>query len=371
MTAIVRARAPARVNIIGEHTDYNGGFVLPTCTALYTSVSATVRDDQFVAVTSSLADESRSFDLTDIASAEQATWIDYIKGVAAELQLAGVELRGVNLEIESDIPLGAGLSSSASLELSVARALAATAGVNIAAEDLAMLCQRAEHKFAGVQCGIMDQYTIACARKGHAILLDCNSMRAEQLQLPSSLALVITDSGVRHSLTDGDYNARADECATAVSILNDRGAGISLLREIDTELLEKNHTALGDTLYRRCRHVLSDNQRVIEATRAVASANLQELGELIAACHVSLRDDFEVSCPELDALVAAADASDDVLGSRMLGGGFGGCVLSVCAADKSAAAATAIRQNYARLSGSEPWQHRVQAAEPATVMDSQ
>ncbi|MGI9271901.1 MAG: galactokinase [Woeseiaceae bacterium] len=367
----IYVRVPARVNIIGEHTDYNGGFVLPTSTALFTQVAAKPRDDRKLQVTSSTVAEACVFDLDDIQRAITVGWIDYIKGVAAELQLAGIELRGASLEVDSNIPLGAGLSSSASLELSVAKALLAIAGEDMADSELAKLCQRAEHNFAGVRCGIMDQFTLACAKKGHAILLDCRTLRAEQIALPEHAGFILTDSGARHSLTDGDYNNRADECAEAVALLQSVDPAISQLRDLSMDVLEANRASLGDLLFRRCRHVVSENLRVKESVEALEDGDIERLAALIDACHDSLRDDFEVSCDELEALVAAANSSSLVLGSRMVGAGFGGCVLSVCESDDIDMAASEIRANYSKVSGGEPWQHTVSAASPAAVMSGQ
>jgi galactokinase len=366
----IRVRTPARVNIIGEHTDYNDGFVLPVNTALFTSVSARLRDDRKVRVTSNSLGETQVFDLDALQPADTVTWVDYVKGVAAELQLAGIHLCGADLEIDSDIPLGAGLSSSASLELSVARALlvVANADAEVTAVELAKLCQRAEHNFAGVHCGIMDQYTLACAQRGHALLLDCRSLAAEQVALPGHAGFILSDSGVRHRLAAGAYNNRADECAAAVATLAAMAPGIRQLRDVNLTLLESAREKLGERLYRRCRHVLNENERVQRMVLALKNDDVAGIGVLLDACHVSLRDDFAVSCDELDALVAAANASDRVCGSRMIGAGFGGCVLSVCHADDIDAATQDIGDNYAALTGRRPWQHQVAAAAPARVI---
>lgn len=369
-TLAIRVKTPARVNIIGEHTDYNGGFVLPMSTAIFTSVTARPREDQIVQVRSNSVGETCSFDLNDIRRVETVTWIEYVKGVASELQQSGIRLRGTDLEIDSDIPLGAGLSSSASLELSVAKALLAIAGENVVDSEIATLCQRAEQNYAGVHCGIMDQYTLACAQKGHAILLDCRSMEVEQMLLPKQVGFILTDSGARHSLAEGAYNNRADECTAAVALLASREPGFQQLRDLNAEMLEAKRTKLGDLLFRRCRHVVTENRRVQSAAQALRIGDLTQLGALLDTCHDSLRDDFEVSCNELDALVAAANSSEFVLGSRMVGAGFGGCVLSVCNVENIAAASREIRDQYAVVSGREPWQHLVAAAAPAQLVNN-
>jgi galactokinase len=367
----ITVQAPARVNIIGEHTDYNGGFVLPTTTALYTRVVAVPRTDRTITVRSTHFDESRSFLIDDIVPGEKVSWIEYVKGVAAELLQDGVELRGATLEIDSDIPVGGGLSSSASLELAVARALLAVAGGSIAPEHLARLCQRAEHRYAGVQCGIMDQFTIACAQKGNALLLDCRSLDVVQVPIPSSARFIITDSGVRHRLPDGDYNGRADECAAAVRQLKRIVPGLNSLRDLDAATLDAQKEVLGDVLYRRCRHVVNENDRVHLAVAALQEADLETLGRLLNACHASLRDDFEVSCEELEALVEIANACPGVKGSRMVGAGFGGCVLSLTTANDADATSQLIASNYNAAFGSDPWMHIVEAAEPAQEISRQ
>lgn len=367
-SGLVLVKAPARVNIIGEHTDYNDGFVLPMSTAIFTWAKASPRDDRKISVTSHNVGETCLFELDGMQPGQSSSWVEYVKGVAAELEGLGIVLRGADILIDSDIPLGAGLSSSASLELAVAKALLAIAGESVPGPELAKLCQRAEHRYAGVQCGIMDQYTLNCAKEGHAILLDCRSLEVIQVLVSPLLGFILTDSGVRHRLPDGHYNNRADECTTAVQILVRDRPEIKSLRDLRADVLEANKSALGDVLYRRCRHIVSENERVKSAVQAVENGELQKLGALFDACHTSLRDDYEVSCDELEALVKAANASNGVFGSRMVGAGFGGCVLSVCRSDDVAAAATEISANYKKVTGKKPWQHIVEPAKPARVI---
>ena len=360
----ISVQAPARVNIIGEHTDYNGGFVLPTTTALYTRLTAAPRSDRIIEVTSRNMDDMQSFLLDHLRPSSEVGWIDYIKGVAAELQADGVELQGASIEIDSDIPLGGGLSSSASLELGAATALLAIAGTSLPAPRLAMLCQRAEHRFAGVRCGIMDQFTIACAKKGNAIMLDCRSLDAKQISIPNDARFIVTDSGVRHRLPDGDYNDRADECAAAVSLLAKIVPGLTSLRDLSADALEMHKGLLGDVLYRRCRHIVTANARVHLAVDALGDADLALLGSLLDACHISLRDDFQISCDEVNTLVDVANGCEGVLGSRMIGGGFGGCVLSLTTAENDERVAAQIAANYKPILGQDPWVHIVQASDP-------
>jgi len=357
-------QAPARVNIIGEHTDHTGGFVLPTTTALYTRVVAVPRTDRVIEVRSAHFDETRSFTLDDVRPGDAVSWIEYVKGVAAELQATGVSLQGANIQVDSDIPVGGGLSSSASLELGIAQAFLNIAGASIDRPQLAQLCQRAEHNYAGVQCGIMDQYTIACAGKGNAILLDCRSLDVEQIPIPPEARFILTDSSVRHRLPDGYYNNRTDECAAAVRLLANIVPGLTALRDLDAVTLDAHEKVLGDVLYRRCRHVVSENDRVHEAVTAMRNADLERLGALLNECHDSLRDDFEVSCDEIEALVELVNACPGVLGSRIVGAGFGGCVLSLTTANAAEDAARQIASNYNSVFGEDPWIHIVAASDP-------
>jgi len=366
---VQRFRAPARINIIGEHTDYNDGLVLPTTTALFTSIAARPRPDRIVRVDSRNMQDARSFDLDDIEPDDNPGWVDYAKGVAAELEAEGIQLQGADLEIESEIPLGGGLSSSASFELAVATALLRVADKSLPGPLLAKICRRAEIRYAGVNCGIMDQYTIACCKRGHAMLLDCRSLDVEQVAIPPSASMLIIDSGVKHRLPDSSYNRRLDECAEAVNILSQDAPQFAALRDLSMEMLEMQKDSLGNLLYRRCRHVVSENQRVRDAYAALNSGDLVNLGKLISVSHASLRDDFEVSCDEVDQLVAIADECTGVLGSRIVGAGFGGCVLSLVEADRIDDAARQIRQRYKEVTGDDPWTHIVQAAKPATCSD--
>jgi galactokinase len=360
-----RFHAPARVNIIGEHTDYNDGLVLPTTTALFTSVTAVPRPDRIIRIESREMRNVQSFDLDNIEPAKNPGWIDYAKGVAAELEAEGIHLQGANLEIESQIPLGGGLSSSASFELAVAAALLRLADRSLPGPSLATICQRAEIRYAGVNCGIMDQFTVACCKRGNSILLDCRSLDAEQVAIPQSAGMLIIDSGVKHRLPESAYNKRLDECAEAVNILSQDAPQIVALRDLKMDMLEMQKDRLGDLLYRRCRHVVSEIQRVRDAFAALQAGDLSNLGKLISASHASLRNDYEVSCDEVDQLVAIADQSPGVLGSRMIGAGFGGCVLSLVESDNIDEAARQVRQKYEDLTGDEPWMHIVQAADPA------
>ncbi len=288
------------------------------------------------------------------------------------METEGVSLCGAELVIDSDIPIGAGLSSSASLELAVAMAFLSLAGAERMRPDtLAVLCQRAEHDYARVRCGIMDQYSVACAPEGCAILLDCATLETRPLQLPTELGLIIFDSGVRHRLPDGEYNSRRGECATALATIEKAEPRIRSMRDLTIDGLESRRHGLDETQYRRCRHVVTENTRVELAVAAIRARDIEALGRLISESHASLRDDFDTSCEEIEALVAIADSAAGGLGSRMIGGGFGGCVLVVCRRADAHRLAADISKRYSLLSDSSAWSHVVQPAQPAREIGRQ
>jgi len=362
-------RAPGRVNIIGEHTDYNDGFVLPTNTALYTSVAVASREDHIVRAHSALFDESFEFALDGIEPGGAPRWAEYLKGVAAVLQREGCELAGVDLLIDGEIPLGGGLSSSASLEAAVGVALLGAAGQSLEAMSLALACQRAEHEFGGVPCGIMDQAVIAACPLGHAMLLDCRSLDARFVPLPADLCLLVVDSGVKHSLGDGGYRKRREECDHALEWLADREPGVASWRDVDPPMLERHAGELDDAPFRRARHAVTETRRALEAVAALERGDLTALGAILDASHASLRDDFAVSCREMDFLVETAQATRGVLGARMVGGGFGGCMIALLEPAALESARERIVRAYREYAGAEPWQHVVEPAPPAGPAD--
>lgn len=360
-----RFRAPARVNLIGEHTDYNDGLVMPTNTALHTWVTIRPRPDRRVCVEALDLAETRSFEIDDAAPHAESGWIDYVRGIALELEAEGLRLRGADLTIAGEIPIGAGLGSSASVEVAAALALLGVAGERLAPARIAEVCRRAERRHAGVQCGIMDPFSIACGRQGTALCLDCRSLETRFVEIPASVELLVVDSGLEHRLAKGELNQRAEECAAAVRVLSADRPAIRALRDADEAVLEANRAQLGERLHRRGRHVVREIGRVRDAFAALERSDTRALAELIRASHASLRDDFEVSCTELDELVEIADATPGVLASRMVGAGFGGCVLVLCEAGRAAEAGVRIGACYAERLGREPWHHVVRAAAPA------
>jgi galactokinase len=360
-----RYAAPGRVNLIGEHTDYNDGFVLPTNTGLYTRVTAAARDDRRISAEATVFGETAAFELDNAATMQSGGWISYVQGVAAMLMQDGARLCGATLRIEGELPLGGGLSSSASLELAVAAALLGIAGEERPAPRIAALCRDAERRYAGVNCGIMDQYSIACGKMGAAMLLDCRSMATTFVAIPDSVALLVIDSGVKHQLPDSGYNDRASECESALRILNKAGVAADSLRDVSPSEADACRDQLGDVLHRRCRHVITENQRVLDAVDTLQRNDPLRLGELVNSSHRSLRDDYEVSCREVDELVTIANGCEGVFGSRMVGAGFGGCVLVVTDPDRLDEVESGIASRYGEFRGERPWTHRVTATDAA------
>jgi galactokinase len=322
-------RAPGRVNLIGEHTDYNGGFVLPVALDFFCWVAAGRRSDQFVAVFSENMDETAEADLENHGLHRSSRWDDYPIGVAWALREAGYSILGANLYIRGEVPLGAGLSSSAAIEVATGYALLELAGQQIKLLKLAQLCQRAENEFVGARCGIMDQFIACRGRAGNALLLDCRSLEHQFVRLPDGLGLVICNTMVKHELSAGEYNSRRAQCEEGVRLLAARLPGISSLRDVSLPELEAHKSLLPDGVYRRCRHVITENERTLRAADALRNGDLAQVGELMFASHRSLREDYDVSCAELDLLVDLARKEPGLVGSRMTGGGFGGCTVNL------------------------------------------
>ncbi len=322
----VLAIAPGRVNLIGEHTDYNGGYVLPVAIDRTVAVAAGPSDGRVCHVRALDPGESDEFDPGSCERLPAGDWRNYVRGVAWALQDAGHRVAGADLAITGDVPQGAGLSSSAAIEVAVAGALAAISGLAIDPRALALLAQRAENEFAGVQCGIMDQFASALSREGCALLLDCRSLDTEAVRLPAGddVAIVVVDSRVPRTLGETPYNRRREECSEAARLL-----GVESLRDASQEMLDAAQADLPEHLYRRARHVVTENERVLDAVEALRRGDLAGLGALMHGSHESLRDDYEVSCRELDLLVDLARHAEGVFGARLTGGGFGGCTVNL------------------------------------------
>lgn len=342
---MVVSTAPGRVNLIGEHTDYNDGFVLPVAINRAVRVAASPRDDRKVRVYSAQYEARDEWRIDAPRRTGRAEWRDYVRGVAWALQEARLEIVGADLAIAGDVPLGAGLSSSAALEVAAAGALCAVSGIEVNPRELALLCQKAENQFVGVRCGIMDQFASALGLAGHALLVDCRSFETEYAPLPlaeQGVMLLVVDSKVPRRLPETAYNARRVECAEAAQRL-----GIGSLRDAGGGMI----AALPDPLRRRARHVVGENDRVLDTVEALKRHQLEAAGELMYQSHKSLRDDFEVSCRELDLLVELASEAPGVLGARLTGAGFGGCTVNLVREEAIDAFKVGVVERYARETG--------------------
>ncbi len=322
-------RAPGRVNLIGEHTDYNDGFVLPIAIDRATYVAARLRPDRRVQLYSTNLSASDSFDLERIERSAEHPWSDYVRGIAKGLLARDLPVLGADMLIASDVPLGSGLSSSAALEVAVGYAFQLLNGFNLLGEELALLAQGAENSFVGMQCGIMDQFMAALGRAGHALLLDCRDLSYRPIPIPPDVRIIVCDSGVRHSLVGSEYNQRRAACHEAVRLLREHLPRISALRDVSPAQLTEYGSLLPPVVLRRARHVVSEISRTLRAAEALERADLVTFGRLMNESHTSLRDDYEVSVPEIDTLVELACTLPGCYGSRITGGGFGGSTVSM------------------------------------------
>jgi galactokinase len=345
----VTAEAPGRVNLIGEHTDYNGGFVLPTAIPQRTGVELAARPDQVIQVVSAdVPGGTRVAEYNLGAETPGRDWVDYVQGITHVVRAAGHRLTGFELRITSTVPIGSGLSSSAALEISLLRALRQAFGLAIDDVELARMGQRAENQFVGAQCGIMDQMAANLADERTALFLDCRSLAYQRVPLPPGADLIVINSGVAHDHAAGDYNTRRAECEKASRLL---GAG--QLRDLNMADMARI-SALPEPLCRRARHVVTENDRVLRAVQALKTGDLPQLGRLFFESHQSMRDDYQVSVKEIDHLVDLARNEPKVYGARLTGGGFGGSVVMLAHAGTGAAVARRIAQAYAAQSGRTP-----------------
>ena len=363
-------RAPGRANLIGEHTDYNDGFVMPAALDFSTWVAILARDDRRVSVFSENFSEQIEFDLNDPSLHRTGHWSDYVKGVAVTLEQAGHRLHGARMHIRGDVPIGSGLSSSAAIEVSTGFALLANSGISIGRVELAQLCQRAENEFVGTRSGIMDQFISCCGQKGKALLLDCRSLEYRLLPLSEAVRLVICNTMVKHELASGEYNTRRAECEAGVRHLSKSLPGVRALRDVSLAELELHGRDLPDVIYRRCRHVISENARVIDAASALEQDDLEDFGQLMYESHGSLRDDYEVSCAELDMMVELARQVEGVYGARMTGGGFGGCTINLVRAETVEEFKRVIARGYEDVTGLVPEIYVCHAAQGAEEIKS-
>ncbi len=343
-------QAPGRVNLMGEHTDYNDGFVLPCAIGFHVLLAARPRDDARVRVLATdLGGARDEFGLdAAITPRPDAPWANYVRGVVRELLGAGWPLRGADLAIAGNVPRGAGLSSSAALEVAVVQAFKSLHDWRaLGATDIARIAQRAENDFVGCRCGIMDPLISARGQAGHALLIDCRSLAVRPVRLPDGLALMIVHSNVKRGLVDSEYNLRRDQCEAAA-----RHFGVAALRDVSAAQLASGGAGLDGSVLRRARHVVGENARTLAARDALQGADLVALGALMAASHQSMRDDFEISVPAIDQLVEILrQAIGGAGGARMTGGGFGGCVVALLPQARVAAARAAVAAQYRAPSG--------------------
>ncbi|MCB0208037.1 MAG: galactokinase [Anaerolineae bacterium] len=342
-------RAPGRVNLIGEHTDYNDGFVLPCAINYETVVAAEPRDDnQVTVVAADFRNEVSTFTLADDIPPDPAKpWSSYIRGVAWGLMQRGYPLRGANLVVAGNVPRGAGLSSSAALEVVIGAALAHLNGLDLDGKTLALNGQKAENDFVGVKCGIMDQFISALGQPDHALLIDCRSLDYRPVPIPTGTAIIIANSNVQRGLVDSEYNTRRRECETAAVHF-----GVPALRDVPADVFALHEDELDETVARRARHVITENARTEAAAEALTRGDLTLMGRLMAESHESMRDDFEITVPAIDALV---EIMSEVIGStggaRMTGGGFGGCAVGLAPQEMVTAVEVAIADRYPTATG--------------------
>jgi galactokinase len=338
-------RAPGRVNLIGEHTDYNDGFVLPMAIDRDVWVAAAARPDRQVQVVALTLgpDEQATFSLDGLQPDPVLRWSNYIRGVPALLERSGHRLSGLDLVYAGDVPIGAGLSSSAAVEVAVATAACALYGIDLPGIEVARLCQQAEHEFAGTHCGLMDQLISVLGQEGHALLIDCRHLTWQPVPMPAGVTVMVCDTGKRRGLSDSAYNERRRECEEGA-----RRLGVPALRDLDVEAFEARADKLPGSLQRRCRHVVHEDDRTLRAAEALRRGDTAAVGQLMNESHTSLRDLYEVSCEELDLMAALAQSQPGCWGARMTGAGFGGCVVALVDDEAVAAFSRTVATLYER-----------------------
>ena len=347
--------APGRVNIIGEHTDYNDGFVLPIAIDRRTFIAIAPSNNGVVRVASLVVNDATQFKIDQPEEFSVHQWAKYVAGVAWTLQNRGITLRGADILIDSDVPIGGGLSSSAALEVATGTALTAIAGATIEPEQLALAAQKAEHDFVGVKVGIMDQFAAAFGRKHHALLIDCRSLKTKQISLRNlNAAIVVCNTNVKHELASSLYNQRRAECEQGVELLRQRLPDIRALRDVSVTSFAAYENELPEPVRRRCRHIVTENDRTVRAASALERGDREQLGKLMRQSHESLRKDYEVSCRELDLMVEIASRHAAVLGARMTGGGFGGCTINIVRADELKSLAQTVAEEYRAATQIDP-----------------
>jgi galactokinase len=361
-------QAPGRVNLIGEHTDYTGGLVMPAAIDFNTiAVVGPAQDGRSVIHSVDFKKEFQ-FDASALPEKPKHDWTDYPAGVLWSLRESGVVAPQFTMTLQGDVPLGAGLSSSASIEVAVALAALALAGRSMSLRDVALACKKAENGFVGAQSGIMDQYIACCGVKDHALVIDTRDLSSRAVPLPADVRLVICNSMVKHSHAGGEYNERRAEVDEGSRALRAVNPEIHELRDATLEDLEKAHGSMSENAFLRCRHIITENARVEEAATALAAGDMQRMGELMAAAHASYRDDFAASCPEVDLLVELAAAQPGIIGARLTGGGFGGCTVNLVEAGEAERFRKGIHDAYLERAGIDADIYLCQAAAGASEL---
>ena len=358
-------RAPGRVNLIGEHTDYNDGFVMPAAVGFSTFVAIAPRTDRKLLLQSLEFQAYFEFDLDHLPAKRPGTWCDYILGVAAILHESGCSLQGANLLVHGEVPIGAGLSSSAAVEVATAFALLNLGSTQLPLPEIAKLCRRAENEFVGARVGIMDQFVSCMGRAGHALLLDCRSLEFKLAPIPAGISLVVCNTMVKHDLATGAYNQRRAECEEGVRYFAKWNPAIRALRDVSVDMLDQHANDLPPIIYKRCAHVIRENQRTLDAAESLRQNDLKRLGELMRESHFSLRDLYEVSCHELDTMVDSAQDLPGFVGGRMTGGGFGGCTVNLVRDQAAEEFASKIAERYRKATGIAPQTYLCSAVDGA------
>jgi galactokinase len=345
--------APARVNLIGEHTDYTGGLVMPMAIGFRTLAVVSPRDDGRAIFYSANYEEEAAFEIASLRRTPREHWSDYPGGVLWSLLQERVAIGGFNMSLAGDVPLGAGLSSSASVEVATAMALLGHADVTLPLEKIATLCRRAENEYVGAKSGIMDQFVVTGGVANRAMLIDCRSLAYELLPLPEQVRVVICNSMVKHQVATGEYGDRRDEVEAGQAVLRRQRPEVELLRDATLADLEACKGKMTAASFARCRHIITENGRVIEARTSLLQGNVKRFGDLMVQAHASMRDDFAASCAEVDALVEIAMRQPECFGARITGGGFGGCTVNVVNADSAENFVKTVRRAYAAQTGIE------------------
>ncbi|MGA2416248.1 MAG: galactokinase [Candidatus Sulfotelmatobacter sp.] len=359
--------APGRVNLIGEHTDYNDGFVMPSAIGMRTRVAIARSPEAKLRIHSQDFPQSFEFDSNNLPRQATGAWCDYVLGIAVALQQDGQTPPGANLFVQSEIPMGAGLSSSAAIEVASALALLSLNGATLPLPDVARLCQRTENTFIGARVGIMDQFISCLGKAGHALLLDCRSLDYEFIPIPEGVRMVICNTMVKHQHAGGEYNRRREECEEGVRMLSKWYPQIHALRDVSVDQLAQHAHDLPEIIYKRCRHVVEENQRVRDGGDCLRRGDLLGFGELMRASHRSLRDLYQVSCAELDLMVELAEGLPGYYGGRMTGGGFGGCTLNLVDANYAKTFADQISTRYQQAVDIKPAIYICSAADGARL----